>query len=351
LTVFFGILSFVVILAVLILVHELGHFSTAKLFGVRVDEFGLGFPPRLKTWRRGGTLYSLNAIPLGGFVRMLGENGDDVEPDSFGAKPQWQRLLILTAGPGMNLLLAIVIAFVAFTIGSPRGITVITQVSAGSPALAAGLRANDTILAVDGRHVRYLSDLQSIVQTDAAKHPGQLVSIRVRRGSIVFTTMLVPRTHPPHNQGAMGITLGRTVNIAYSPGVALRRSIDQLGTIIATVPLLIGSLSQHNTANLSGPIGIAHETTQVVSAEPITGPGFLIQLMAVLSASLGVLNLLPFPALDGGRIVFVLISWIRRRNLDPEIEGVIHMVGMAALLVLIMVISYNDLIKWLSGQL
>ena len=115
-----GILAFVVILAALILVHEAGHFAFAKLMGVRVDEFGLGFPPRIKGWRRGQTLYSINAIPLGGFVRMLGENGQPEQPDSFAAKPSWQRLIILAAGPCMNVLLALSIFFVAFVVGTPR---------------------------------------------------------------------------------------------------------------------------------------------------------------------------------------------------------------------------------------
>jgi regulator of sigma E protease len=350
LTIFVGILSFVVILAVLILVHELGHFSMAKLFGVRVDEFGLGFPPRLKTWRRGDTVYSVNAIPLGGFVKMLGENGEDHEPDSFGAKPPWQRFVVLVAGPAMNLLLAIVIAFVAFVVGSPRGLTVITGVAAGSPAASARLQVDDTIVAINGRPVHWLSDLQDVVQTDVDHYPGQPVSLRVRRGTRQFTVVVVPRIQPPPHQGPMGIELKKTVAIAYSPADALGRSFRQIGAMVTAVPAVIQSLSQPSSGNLSGPIGIAHYTTITVDHEPTTGPGTLLLLVALLSASLGVLNLLPFPALDGGRIVFVLISWLRRRNLDPELEGVIHMVGMAVLLVLIMVISYNDITRWVSGQ-
>jgi regulator of sigma E protease len=350
LTVFVGILTFVAILAALILVHELGHFSMAKLFSVRVDEFGLGFPPRLKTWRRNGTVYSLNAIPLGGFVKMLGENGGDLEPDSFGAKPQWQRLIILAAGPAMNLSLAIFIAFVGFTVGSPRGLTVITGVAAGSPAAASHLRANDTILAVNGHTVRWLTDIQNIVQSEVDTHPGQPVSLTVRRDARILTVGIVPRISPPPNQGPIGIVLRKTTTVAYSPPDALGRSIRQLGAMVRAVPAAIRSLTQQNANDLSGPIGIARSTTDAVDNEPATGPGYIIQFIALLSASLGVLNLLPFPALDGGRIVFVLISWIRRRNLDPELEGVIHMVGMAALLVLIMVISYNDVARWVSGQ-
>jgi regulator of sigma E protease len=148
----------------------------------------------------------------------------------------------------------------------------------------------------------------------------------------------------------MGIVLDKTVKIAYNPSQAFKMSVEQLGTMISTVPLIIQSVSSHNGASLTGPIGIAHITTSAVHNEPANGPGSIFQLMAILSASLGVLNLLPFPALDGGRIVFVLISWMRRRNLDPELEGVIHMAGMAILLMLIMVISYNDVLHWVSGR-
>jgi regulator of sigma E protease len=223
-------------------------------------------------------------------------------------------------------------------------------VAAGSPAAAAHLKSNDTILAVDGHRVRWLSDVQNVVAGDVDQHPGEVVTLTIRRNSRDMDVGVVPRISPPPHQGPIGIELNRTVNVAYGPSDSLGRSIRELGAMVSAVPLVIRSLSQPTNGELSGPIGIARTTTDAVSNEPATGPGYVIQLVALLSASLGVLNLLPFPALDGGRIVFVLISWIRRRNLDPELEGVIHMAGMMALMVLIMVISYNDVARWVSGQ-
>ncbi|HEX6507014.1 MAG TPA: site-2 protease family protein, partial [Chloroflexota bacterium] len=168
-TLFVGILTFFVILAVLILVHELGHFTLAKIMGVRVEEFGLGFPPRLRSWSKSGTVYSLNAVPLGGFVKMLGENGEDNDPDSFGAKPPWQRLLILIFGPLMNLVLALAIFFFSFMGGSPRGLTIVTQVSSGSPAAISGIHVGDRIIAVNGKHVTYLDDIQNATSSRLGK--------------------------------------------------------------------------------------------------------------------------------------------------------------------------------------
>jgi len=341
-----GILTFFAILAVLILVHEFGHFATAKLFQVRVQEFGLGFPPRLKSWQRGETVYSINLIPLGGFVKMLGENGETDDPGSFGAHPQWQRFAVLAAGPAMNLLLAFTIFYFVFLVGAPRISTIVVRVAAHGPAAEAGIRTGDRITAINGTAVRYIEGLQASEAADA----GRRVTIKYLHDGVVHQTRVLVRRHPPANQGPLGIVLGKTVIVSNGPTTSFRMAAGELGTMAASVPLLIQSISQHGSTEVSGPIGIAHLTTQVVGSEPSTGPGSVLQFMALLSANLGVLNLLPIPALDGGRLVFVIVSWIRRRNLDPQVEGMIHLVGMAVLLFLILVISYQDLARWLSGS-
>src|SRR5579859_3333586 len=345
LTLGLGILTFFVVLAVLILVHELGHFTFAKIMGVRVEEFGLGFPPRLKSRWRNGTLYSVNAIPIGGFVKMLGENGDHASPDSFGAKAPWQRLIILLSGPTMNLTLAIAIFFFVFLAGAPRGLTIVTHVDRASPAARAGMRVGDRVVQANGRPVAYLDQLQKV--TDA--NLGRRIPIRVLRGKQIINTSIVPRVNPPRNKGPMGIVLADTVNYSYGPSRSLQLSLRQVGIMVTSIPLLIHNVSQHGGSGVAGPIGIAHITTQVVRDEPQQGFASILEFVALLSANLGVLNLLPVPALDGGRIVFVLISWIRRRNLDPEVEGLIHLVGMAVLLLLITLVSYHDLLQWIGG--
>ncbi len=345
-TVVVGIIAFFLILALLILVHEAGHFAFAKLMRVRVDEFGLGFPPRLKSWYWRGTRYSINAIPLGGFVKMLGENGAAAEPDSFGAKAPWRRLVILAAGPTMNLILAVVIFFSAFLWGSPRGLTVITGVAAGSPASIAGLLPNDTIRAVNGKRVTYLDQLLNVTQNRA----GQPTTLRIQRGTSNFTVRIVPRLHPPPHQGAIGINLDRFTIIRYAPQSAFRMSFQEIGAAVQNLPQIFQSLSHPESGSVQGPIGIAQSTTQVVGSEPSLGPGSVLYFIAILSVSLGVINLLPIPALDGGRIVFVVLSFFRRRNLAPEVEGLIHLVGMAALLLLILFVSYQDIAHILGGS-
>lgn len=341
-----GLLTFFLVLATLILVHELGHFSVAKLMRVRVEEFGLGFPPRVKSWRHGGTLYSLNAIPVGGFVKMLGENGEDADPDSFGSKAPWQRLLILVAGPAMNLLLAVAVFFFVSLHGTPRGLTIITGVAPGSPAAQVGLQRGDRIVSVDGQAVHYYEDVAAAI----GKHLGQRVELNVQRGNQIVPVTLVPRRHPPADQGAMGVMLQDTTIVSYGPNQAGRQAVSDVGAMATSLPMIVQAISQHGADSVQGPIGIARITTSVVQNAPHQGGvDSVLQLVAILSANLGVLNLLPIPALDGGRIVFVLISWLRRRNLDPELEGLIHMAGMAALLLLIVVISYHDVLRWVTG--
>jgi regulator of sigma E protease len=341
------LVSFFVVLATLILVHEFGHFFTAKLFGVRVFEFGLGFPPRVAAVRHNGTVYSLNALPLGGFVKMKGENGEEAdEPDSFGAHPWWQRAIILVAGPGMNVLLALLLFFLTMDwIGTPVGTNVVDVVAPHSPAQHAGLRHGDRVIALDGHPTRKLIDLQKLT----AEHLGHVVTLTVVRGSHRFHVRLVPRPNPPPNQGPIGVET--TVRIdRYSPTVAVVRSFQAVGAVLTAIPSIIQNIGQHGTQNISGPVGIARLTGEAARDVPQTGWGQLFAFVALLSANLGVLNILPIPALDGGRLVLVLVSGIRRKNLNPELEGLIHLVGMALLLTLILLISYQDVVRWLSGE-
>ena len=344
-TAFLGILTFFVILSVLVVAHELGHFTFAKLFKVRVDEFGVGFPPRVKGWRRGETLYSINALPLGGFVKMMGENGEEDSPSSFGAKPAWQRFIILVAGPTMNLIVAILILSFAFMAGVQRESTVVTAVQKGTPAARAGLLPNDRIVAIGRSPVTYGDDLVSNVLNER----GKVLRVQVQRGSRTLTFHVLARSHPPNGQGSFGIRLGATTTQHFSPAGAVGQSFDALGTMVASIPTIFQNLASPNSGQVEGPIGIAQVTTSTVQQAPRHGPSQVFLLMALLSLNLGVLNLLPFPALDGGRIVFVLLSAMRRRNLDPQLEGAIHAAGMAFLLMLIVLISYHDIVRWITG--
>lgn len=341
-----GILAFFVVLVPLIMVHELGHFTAAKSFGVRVFEFGLGFPPRLASISRNGTVYSLNALPLGGFVKMMGENGDDADnPASFGAKPWWKRAIILVAGPSMNLALALFLFFVtAAWLGSPVGTNVVGAISVGSPAQKAGIHPGDRIVAVDGHPTSTLLAIHN--RTDA--HLGTAIKLTVTRNGHRRVVSVVPRVHPPVNQGAVGVVM--TIREQrYPVGTAITKSFQGVGAMIMAVPNLIHSIGQHGTQGISGPVGIARYTSEAANNIPQYGLGQFLAFVALLSANLGVLNLLPIPALDGGRLTLVLVSGVRRKNLDPQLEGMIHLVGMAILVMLIVLVTYQDIARWISG--
>ncbi len=307
----------------------------------------MGFPPRLASVVRGGTIYSINLLPLGGFVKMMGENGEDAgNPASFGAKPWWQRALVLICGPCMNLALALALFFVtAFWLGSPVITDSVAGISVNSPAQKAGLHVGDRIIAFDGIRVKQPTTLHNLSE----RHRGQRVPVTVIRNGHRKTIFLVPRAHPPAGQGAIGIVMG--IHDQTHPFLAsVRLSFAGVGDMIMTVPDVISSIGAHGTRNLSGPVGIARLTGEAASSIPQVGWGQFFAFVALLSANLGVLNLLPIPALDGGRLLLVIVSGVRRKNLNPEVEGLIHLAGMAVLVTVILLISYQDIVRWVSGS-
>jgi regulator of sigma E protease len=341
--------SFLVVLSLLVFVHELGHFLVAKRSGIVVEEFGFGYPPRIRTlfyWR--GTPVSLNAIPFGGFVRMKGEDGQE-GPGSFVSQSKRIRALTLLAGPAMNFLLALVFFTLAFLLGWPevQAGARIKEVVAGAPADLAGLRPNDIVLQVDGQPVRQLEDLTTY--TDA--HRGTEITLTVRRQGEELTVRVVPRVNPPVGEGAMGIAIGPVTGIRRSPlPEAMVRSVEATGRFIfltLSVPvMIIRGLIPVSEARPIGPVGIAVLAGDAMQATFALGWWFpILQLMAILSAALAVTNLLPLPALDGGRLLFIAIETLRGRRIDPEREGTIHLIGFALLLTLMLLITYQDIVS------
>ena len=425
------ILIFFAVLGVVVLVHELGHFTVAKLARVQVLEFGLGFPPRLFGFKWGETTYSLNLLPLGGFVKMMGED-DPTHPRSLARRSPWVRLAVLAAGPAMNALLPVVLLTIVFMV--PRGVpvtdVVITAVAPGSPAASGGLQIGDIIREVDGRTIDNSDDLRTAVQVRL----GALSEVLVQRGGTAVITHVVPRFDPPDGEGAVGVGIAdarvtvthvatastasvaglrpgdllvgvgsRMVLTADAPSlaVAAARTTDPAavvpisvlrgGVVIAlellaeapdltgmtlsvrpeerrsepiweAVPsalglmrdiLIIGRnevsqwISGSAPAGLVGPIGIAQLTGEVARSGLVA----LVFWTALLSMSLAILNFLPIPALDGGRIAFVLLELARGgRRIPPEKEGLIHMAGFVLLMGMILVVSFNDIRRIISGE-
>jgi regulator of sigma E protease len=344
------ILIFLGILALLILAHETGHFATAKAFGVKVEEFGLGFPPRLFGIKRGETLYSLNAVPLGGFTKMAGEEDPKVER-SLASKGTGTRVIVLAAGSIMNLLLPIVLFAIAFMVpyNVVTGDVVVSEVASDSPAAVAGIMADDTIISLNDKPVNSISDLSLYTSLNLGKE----VSLAIRHSDgTVEEVRLIPRWKPPSGEGAMGIVVSMpqpTVTRQSDPfWEAIPKGVGQcIETFIIFKNEILKWLIGAAPVQVTGPVGIAQMTGEVAQA----GLSPLLQFTGFISINLAIVNILPLPALDGGRIVFVLLGWIRRgKRISPRIEGMVHAIGFAILIAAIIAITYQDIVRIIAGE-
>lgn len=329
------------VLLLLVLAHEFGHFITARLFGVRVKEFAFGFPPRIGAVRVGETDYALNAIPLGGYVRMEGEDGEISSPASFAAQARWKRAIILCAGAAMNVLIVPLLMTTVALVGEPtlNGVT-IQQVQSGSPAAAAGLVANDIILAANGQPITDEVQFEQQI-TDSLGKPLTLTIVTAADAHASHQVTVTPRVQAPAGQGHVGIAyVPRFVSVRYPVWQAPVIGVQQSGALISA--FFDGIRQMFGTAGvqLSGPVGITRITGEAAHA----GPGPLIELTALLSLNLAIINMLPFPALDGGRLAMVVLEQVRGRRLSPRLEGTIHFVGFMLLITLMLVISFHEVV-------
>ncbi len=343
-----NILWFIPILSVMMFVHEFGHFITARLAGITVQEFGFGLPPRLWGYKaKNGVIYSINWIPFGAFVKMLGEE-DPTAPGSFASKSRKIRAIVLAAGSGMNFLLAVVAFAMVYIVGvpgvSPDSQVNIAQVAPGSPADQAGLQAGDVIVSVNGQPVTVQS-----FRDDTQASLDQPIQVDYTRDGQTRSTALTPRSNPPEGQGAIGIVISGGL-IHLNPLLALREGFVQTVHVIVvtlSVPkmLLEGTIAPSD-ARLVGLVGMAQATSETVSYVADTGFWYpLFVLTGLFSAGLSIANMLPIPALDGGRLFFVILEWIRGRRIPPEREAAYHFVGIVVLLTIMVIISFNDLIS------
>jgi regulator of sigma E protease len=366
--------AFIGILVVLVLVHELGHFIVAKRAGITVEEFGIGFPPRVGSvmWR--GTRYSLNWIPLGGFVRMLGEDGDvevkrlreqgmneaEVEhamEGAFNRRPVWIRVMVLLAGVAMNFLLAagLFAAAVSMPTLIGEGPLTVTEIQEDSPADGT-LRVDDVIVGVDGLTFERSNELTEYVR----EHGGEPVELRVVRNGDEIDVSVTPRVVTPEEraQGIGPIGFGYDpARIVEQPSTvtgpidAVARGTDLAWSLAVQIPGgladAVGGLIGLNpdAADARGPIGIAQETGKVLEAPLVSQLTFI----GLLSINLAVLNVLPFPPLDGGRIAVVLLEAVRRRKLPAEREALIYLTGFAVLIALVILISIKDIQRLITG--
>ena len=344
------ILIFLGILAVLILAHELGHFATAKAFGVRVDEFGLGFPPRLIGIKRGETTYSLNAVPLGGFTKMAGEEDPDV-PRSLASKSVGARVIVLSAGSIMNFLLPLLLFAIAFMVphNVVTGDVVVEEVATGSPAAAAGIETGDIILSLNDEPVNSIHDLHIYTQLNLGKE----VNLALRHSDeMVEEVQLIPRWKPPPAEGAMGVAVSMPDAVitrqSYPFWEAIPLGVSEcIDTFVLFKNEILKWFIGATPVQLTGPVGIAQLTGEVAQA----GLSPLLLFAGFISINLAIVNILPLPALDGGRIVFVLLGWVRRgKRISAKTEGLVHAIGFALLIAAMIAITYQDIIRIIAGE-
>ncbi len=349
-TIFITIVIGLAVLSVLIIAHELGHFFTAKASGVRVDEFGLGFPPRLLSVRRGETRYSLNAVLLGGFVKMAGEEDPKV-PRSLASKSIGTRLLVLSAGSLVNLILPLLMLSIAFMIPHNLviGQVVVEEVAPASPAAMAGIRPGDTLLSVNEKPVNNSVDLVRYVRLNIGKE----ITILVKHGdSTTEAVRVIPRWKPPEGQGATGVLVNMSNPTIVRQSHPFWKAIP-LGVVACIeafgifkngiISMIIGAVPVDEMTL----VGVAQITGEIAK----TGISPLLEIAAILSLILGIGNIFPLPALDGGRIAFVLLEWVRRgRRVPPKIEGLVHLIGFAMLMGLTLAIIYQDIVRIISGE-
>jgi regulator of sigma E protease len=428
------------ILGVLIFIHECGHFFAARMCGVKVEEFGMGIPPKIFGWVRNGVVYSVNLIPFGGFVRVKGEDGENMEPDSMNAKSPGQRAFFLSAGIIMNILFAVVLMIVVVGVkGVPHREVYITGVGAGSPAAAAGWQVGDRIVSADGKDVDSTQELVQKTTRDA----GSPIDFVIERNGEFYESTLTPRKHPPEGEGRVGVNLGdplvsdvvvseitpdsAAVSAGLQPGdllisangrdvtsafvlqtemnrfenapmpIVYERNGEQYDatlqvptpqndtTLVLSAgfekmvetpifekvpPLKViprGFQEAYNQTRLmvegiiqmfqnpgllrqtAGPVGMAQLTHELVEQSTLPVWYTLATLSILLSLNLAFLNLLPIPALDGARLMFVFIELIRGRRVAPEKEGLVHLVGFVMLIGLMFVIAFNDIRRIIDG--
>jgi regulator of sigma E protease len=337
------ILLFVLVAGGLIFGHELGHFLMARLRGVRVEEFGFGFPPRLaKLGVLGGTKITLNWIPFGGFVRPAGED-DPTVPDGLAASSKTTRALVLVAGPAMNLLLGFLAFTAAFKFAAPDLERVqITGVLPGSPAEASGILPGDIVLSVENQPVTSFESMQQAI----GERLGATVHIALQRDGETIVVEIVPRLTPPEGEGPIGVLLGnptRAVGLVEAVNLGGQSTVYQLVETVRLPSRIIRGQVPPEEARVSGLKGIYDILAWASDVDASTRRPFLtLQFIGVISVGLAIANLLPIPALDGGRLVFVAYEAVFRRRISPRYEGLAHAIGFTVLLALMVYVTFQD---------
>jgi len=358
---FTTIIVFILILGLIIFVHELGHFILSKRAGIKVEEFGFGFPPRIFGIKRGETIYSLNWLPLGGFVKIYGEDGkkkgDTDTGRAFYSKPIGTRAKILVAGVTMNILLAIILLGIGHWIGLPtiiehddvvEGARIqIVQVALESPADESEIKMGDTIkgMVVGGEQVA-VNSIEQIQEVTKA-HRGEKITVVVERGNQVLEKEIIPRVFYPEDEGPLGVALARTAIVSYPWYQSLYKGVvDTISLtwliIVAFVTIIWQLITTGKlVVEIAGPVGIFDLTGQAAQLGFI----YILQFTAILNINLAIINALPFPALDGGRLLFLAVEKIKGSPISQKIENIAHTAGFVILILLMIAVTWRDVVR------
>jgi len=349
---------FILTLGFLVLVHELGHFFAAKKFSMSVEEFGIGFPPSLYQKKRGETVYSINLIPIGGYVKIKGEDGSSIEEGSFSSKPTWQRAIVVLSGVAMNIIAGTAIFIFLFSTSAPVEITkdidqkyilkkqiLVTEVVEKSPSEEAGIKIGDEIIEINGEKVSSIEFFQNQIAYLGEKE----IEIKIKRSKEEFTLQAKPRIieEIENKRPLIGVSLSEMGNIRLPIHKAIIYGIKSSGNYLVKIlegfyGIIKKAFSGGGMEELGGPVAIAVMTGDAINL------GFekVILFAAILSFNLAVLNILPFPALDGGRLVFLAIEAVRRKPSKKEVEEWFHRIGFTMLILFAIFITYKDVVKF-----
>jgi regulator of sigma E protease len=325
------VISFIFVFGLIVMSHEFGHYITARLNDVKIIEFSLGMGPAIYKREKGETLFSVRALPIGGYVKMEGEDGVSEDPRSFVNKKPIQRLLVLAAGAIMNFILAyVLLVIIMFGLGFPS--TTIDEVIADYPAVEAGLMTGDKIVSIDGQAITSWDD---VIQNISISE-GKTLNVVVERGNSKIETQLTPKLSEEDGTYKIGITSA----LKKQPAKAFTYAGKQFATFFTDIFRFFIQLGQNKVeGEIIGPVGMVN----VIGQASKVGFLNLLYIAAYISVNLGIVNLLPFPALDGGRIVFVIIEMIKGSPVDREKEGYIHFIGISILMALMIFLVFRDI--------
>ncbi|OGY41767.1 MAG: RIP metalloprotease RseP [Candidatus Buchananbacteria bacterium RBG_13_36_9] len=352
---------FLIILGLLVFVHEAGHFISARKLGMTVEEFGFGFPPKIWSKKgKDGVIYSVNAIPLGGFCKIKGEDGEDRNAtDSFASKKPWRRAIVLSAGVAMNFLLCAVLLSIGYMVGLPQAVDQqaldqgivkdykiqVVSLLDDKPAKAAGIEIGDQILSVDEQGIKGVKNIVDYTSTKI----GQKLNYTIVRNKEILTKE-IEIVDIGQGKGGIGVGLVETGIVSYPIHKAVWHGFELTGVLTREFVFAFGNIIKNLVigkpvgVQVSGPVGIAVLTGQVAKLGFI----YLLQFAALLSLNLAIINFIPFPALDGGRLLFLAIEKIRRKPISQKIENAVHTIGFALLMILIIIITFQDVMRYVD---